>query len=199
MGVTNHLLNGMILQVGHPETEGYVACSKRRHMVVGERLHDSFFSRQKFPHFYEFINLPGKQPLLLISINFTPKTTHRCLRKWYVPLFSRYFFLVRVSTTQKMAWKLGSGPVNDGPVGLGTDQNFGWWITLGLRSMNFHTSDGSEIPRNSWSWYVSHDFFRVLEWTTLKKRFLTVSHFFFQQYMSWWLSLGFIVQSISYF
>ena len=28
--------------------------------------------------------------LLLISINFTPKTSHSCLKKWYFPRFSRY-------------------------------------------------------------------------------------------------------------
>ena len=27
--------------------------------------------------------------LLLISINFTPKTSHSCLKKWYFPMFSR--------------------------------------------------------------------------------------------------------------
>jgi len=28
--------------------------------------------------------------LLLISINFTPKTSHSCLKKWYFPIFSRF-------------------------------------------------------------------------------------------------------------
>ena len=31
--------------------------------------------------------------LLLISINFTPKTSHSCLKKWYFPRFSREEFL----------------------------------------------------------------------------------------------------------
>ena len=33
--------------------------------------------------------LPGKQPLLLISINFTAKNSQSCLKKWYFPMFSR--------------------------------------------------------------------------------------------------------------
>jgi len=32
------------------------------------------------------ISIPGK----LISINFTPKTSHSCPKKWYFPRFSRY-------------------------------------------------------------------------------------------------------------
>ena len=28
----------------------------------------------------------------VISINFTPKTSHSCLKKWYFPMFSRYFW-----------------------------------------------------------------------------------------------------------
>ena len=112
-GLTIHgyyqILTGMSLQVGHPETEGYVMCSTWRHYGRGERLHHIFFSRQKFPRFYEFINLPGKQPLLLISINFTPKIHPQLPKKMVrIPMFSRYFCLVRVSTTPKMAWKLGS-------------------------------------------------------------------------------------------
>ena len=27
--------------------------------------------------------VPGKQPLLLIFTNFTPKTSHSCLKKWH--------------------------------------------------------------------------------------------------------------------
>ena len=136
-GLTIHgyyqILTGMSLQVGHPETEGYVMCSTWRHYGRGERLHHIFFSRQKFPRFYEFINLPGKQPLLLISINFTPKTHPQLPKKMVrIPMFSRYFCLVRVSTTPKMAWKLGSITGEWWSRRFFFDQNFGWWIALGF-------------------------------------------------------------------
>ena len=39
------------------------------------------------------IRLPGKQPLLLISINFTPKTSHSCLKKWYTRFSTDFFWI----------------------------------------------------------------------------------------------------------
>ena len=42
-------------------------------------------------YIYIFIYLENK--LLLIPINFTPKTSHSCLKKWHT-MFSRYVFFV---------------------------------------------------------------------------------------------------------
>ena len=41
-----------------------------------------------------------KNKLLIISINFTPKTSHSCLRKWSFPMFSRYSLPVNPTNHQ---------------------------------------------------------------------------------------------------
>ena len=46
--------------------------------------------------------------LLLISINFTPKTSHSCLKKWYTR-FSRWFFKSKFQSFHfgSLSWPLG--------------------------------------------------------------------------------------------
>ena len=44
---------------------------------------------------YSIIYIYLENKLLLISINFTPKTSHSCLKKWYTR-FSRYISLIQV-------------------------------------------------------------------------------------------------------
>ena len=58
--------------------------------------------------FMDWVSGVGKEPwkiyflenkLLLISINFTPKTSHSCLKKWYT-MFSRWLKFLKQKTTE---------------------------------------------------------------------------------------------------
>ena len=58
----------------------------------GVIFHSTYFGVKFHPsesHRFAYNNLENK--LLLISINFTPKTSHSCLKKWYT-MFSRKAF-----------------------------------------------------------------------------------------------------------
>jgi len=46
----------------------------------------------KSPRLQQFVYSCLENNLLFIFINFTPETSQSCLRLWYFPMFSRWYF-----------------------------------------------------------------------------------------------------------
>ena len=98
--------------------------------------------------------------LLLISINFTPKTSHSCLKKWYVPRFSRQEFGFSPNTRQ---WDPKPQKHDKKPSKTHTNQGIRIWEWYGssigmrvplLRALEKNTQ---ELSRGLWIMFAMGD------------------------------------------
>ena len=80
--------------------------------------------------------------LLLISINFTPKTSHSCLKKWYTRFSRKDLFSEKLEAGSSQGWRgFHCIPWSDKPV---------WRSLLGVRwSISDKPTADPGIPKNS--------------------------------------------------